>query len=96
MTSAEKLAAFSDSLLDTDEVLPGALGLLQATASMDKMQGGTGLAHVLGTDDPAELDETFLDIARFCLWIRSDDAPRPTADELAKPPQVLADLLAER
>jgi hypothetical protein len=106
VNSLEKIEHFKTSLLRVDEPLPGPLGAVQMAVAAEKIakersvegfdlmgMGGVDLAGMLPETD-AELDGFCVDLARFALWLRSDDAPPITLDEISDgPPEVIAELL---
>ena len=94
MNSLEKIDVFKTSLLRVDEPLPGLLGTVQALVAAESIgMGGLELDGMM-PESSAELDGFCIDLARFALWLRSDDAPFTTLDELlAGPPVEIAQLL---
>jgi hypothetical protein len=94
VNSLERFEKFKEALLRTDEVMPGLLGMVQDAAALEKQGIGGRLFEL--PDDPGELDEALLDIAAFCFWLRSDEAPVPDVEKLAsETPQIIETIAQE-
>lgn len=94
MNSIEKITAFKEALIRTDEEFDGLLGMIQGLVAIETLKGGDVLAGELG-DDPAEIDEQLLNVAGFVFWLRSDDAPAvDIADLVNRMPAEIAQLAA--
>jgi hypothetical protein len=82
MNSLEKVTAFKEALLRTDEEFDGMLGAIQMLVAVEAMKGGDLIGDQIG-DDPAWVDEQLLNVAGFVLWLRSDDAAPADPHDLA-------------
>lgn len=94
MNSVQKISAFKEALVRTDEEFDGLLGAIQGLVAIETLKGGDMIAEQIG-DDHQAIDEQLLNVAGFVLWLRSDDAPQPDADELVhRMPEEIAQLAA--
>lgn len=95
MNSIEKIAAFKDALIRTEDEFDGLLGALQGFVAIGEMQGHDIIAEGIGDKTAEQLDAELLDVVGFVLWVRSDDAPAPDlADIAGRMPAEIAELAA--
>lgn len=94
MNSLEKIDYFKTALLRSEEVFDGLLGMIQGAVAAEKAGFGPKLSDQL-PETPEEFDRALVDVAGFCLWLRSDDAPAVSASEIANVPQVVAEMLEQ-
>lgn len=94
MNSLEKIELFKNALLETDEIYDGPLGLIQGAVGAAAAGYGPDILGGLA-DSAEEFDQQLVDVAGFALWLRSDEAPAPDYDQIAKVPGVVVELLNE-
>jgi hypothetical protein len=95
MKSTEKITAFKEALLRTDDEFDGILGMVQGVVGTDVAFGNDTIGkEIVGLGDDT-LDQELLNIAGFVLWLRSDDAAPVDAQELVTlMPANIGDLIA--